>query len=113
MWFIICSSIDCLPTDLLISGKTSDQSNQTSIIESSNGNIDNEKLTLNSIDPKTIDDSQKVHKRVKRVHVFRPLFVYRQEKIERQRIIEQRKLQNRRVDKVKEHKNQCCKCNRN
>ena len=35
--------------------------------------------------------STEPHKRVKRVHVFRPLFVYRQEQIKRKRIFEKRK----------------------
>lgn len=112
MWFVVCSSIDCLPTDLLIDGKFSNQHNQTSIIERSPSDFsaDTANSTPKIVDPKEVHDSQlKVHKRVKRVHIFRPLFVYRQERIERQRILENRKLQNRRVNHVIERKNECCK----
>lgn len=58
------------------------------------------------------------HKRVKRLHAFRPLFVYRQEQVERQRIYE-RQYQRRKAASKTDNKilspskncRNCCCCN--
>lgn len=123
MWCVVCSSINCLLTDSLISGKFLNQRNKTTVTQSSNNNyaVDNIENSTNSIlnilDPKNFGESRSAlvpHKRVKRVQIFRPLFVYRQEKIERQRIIENRKFSNRKINGGIERKNaqpyHNCKC---
>lgn len=69
-----------------------------------------------------INSSYVPHKRVKRIHIFRPLFVYRQEKVRRQRIENERKFHNRKsnngIFKKKQneyyygddHTKPCCCC---
>lgn len=91
-----------------------DQRNKTTVTQSSNNRhavdiiANSTNSILNTLDPKIDDESRSAlvpHKRVKRVHIFRPLFVYRQEKIERQRIIENRKFRNRKINGGIERKN--------
>lgn len=76
--------------------------------------------TVHLLDPHTISElysSPQVYKRAKRVHVFRPLFVYRQEKLQRQRINDERKFRNRQINNLKTNEIQrnvekpCCNCN--
>lgn len=116
MLIVVCSSVNCLliVDDPLISGKFGNQRNKTT--QSSNGSSTNS--GVDTLDPKVFGDSHSAlepHKRVKRVHIFRPLFVYRQENIERQRIIENRKFRNRQTNNSngieRENKKQCCTCN--
>lgn len=118
MWLVVCSSVNCLLSvdDPLINGKFENESSKTTVTQSSNDNSTNS--TVDTLDPKNVGYSHSAlepHKRVKRVHIFRPLFVYRQENIERQRIIENRKFQNRQTNTIKgierEKNKQCCTCN--
>lgn len=130
VWCFVYTMVNCLPNDLLISGKLFDEKyqqsdistnhsayNKTNIIVSNAKSRQNatDKLTdaLPTINTYDSLSSSKTHKRVKRLHIFRPLFVYRQEQIKRRRIIEERKLRNRLngVDRVsKQRKCQCCRC---
>lgn len=132
MWFVVCSSINCLPTNPLISGKFYEHHiNNRSAEENANNshalNISTD-ITNSAriqLDENVFNDSRpplETHKRVKRLHVFRPLFVYRQEKIERQRINgheihheknhDRRKLHDVHGHNQIGHKNNvdCCKC---
>lgn len=102
MWFVICSSINCLlnRTESLIGEKLpiTGSFNNNHAMNISVNNMNSTKKTLH---PETIDESRSSlipHKRVKRLHIFRPLFVYRQEKIKRQRIIGNREFRNRKVN---------------
>lgn len=102
--------------DPLISGKFGNQRNKTTVKQSFNDSSTNS--GVDTLDPKKNGDSHpelEPHKRVKRVHIFRPLFVYRQEKIERQRIIDNRKFQNRQTNNnneiERENNEQRCSCN--
>lgn len=124
---VVYSSINCLLTDSLISGKFLDERNKTTVTKSSNNRhavdiiANSTNSILNTLDPKNVGESRSAllpHKRVKRVQIFRPLFVYRQEKVERQRIIENRKFRNRKINGGIERKNaqpyhncNCCACN--
>lgn len=144
--------VNCLPSDSLISGKLLDDKYQQNDVLTSNNNssdhINNAniqisnathaKSRINSTTNELPDDQQRlslstndlltsrmIHKRVKRVHIFRPLFVYRQEKIKRRLIHERRlRIQERRlrsrnmkkhnqIDRSNEKKCKCyeCRCN--
>lgn len=111
MWLFICASINCLPRNLLIDGKftvTQHENEHTTRVDKKQESNIHTDVTVGSLDPEVYNESQsssQAHKRVKRLHVFRPLFVYRQEKIERQRIIEQRKLRNRQFNNQKKDTN--------
>lgn len=118
MWIVVCSSVNCLLVvdDPLISGKFGNQRNKTTVTQSSNDSSTNS--GVDNLDPQNFGDSHpelEPHKRVKRVHIFRPLFVYRQENIERQRIIENRKFRNRQINNnngiERENNKKCCTCN--
>lgn len=109
MWFVVCSSINCLLTDSLINGKFIDTHSNETILNESEPNQNTSALemganvnsTQNTLEQMLMaaesrpppDDHR--HKRVKRLHVFRPLFVYRQEQVQRRLIIENRKFRNR------------------
>lgn len=117
MWFLICSSVNCLLADSLINGKFSESHqyvNNSHALDISTNTTNSNRLLLNKVES---DQPLEAHKRVKRLHVFRPLFVYRQEKIERQRIIENRKFRNRNANNVnneihRKSTGPCnCKCN--
>lgn len=101
MLFIVYSSIDCMPMDSLINGKFIDTRQLNNVAQEYNERrraVDvsaHQSFPLNTLDSTAIDESHssnEAHKRVKRLHVFRPLFVYRQEQVKRRRIIEKRKL---------------------
>lgn len=73
----------------------------------------------NSFHPNTnvqLNSPDEIRGRIKRapVHVFRPLFVYRQQQIKRKRIIEQNKLRNRKKNNIptsiKQHTSKPCPC---
>lgn len=121
MLFVVFSSINCLPTESLIDGKIID-TRQSSRLAQTNGDSrraadvsSNQSPPLNTSDPIAIGESRsptEAHKRVKRVYVFRPLFVYRQEQVKRRRIIEKRKLRSRKLDKdstIEHHTVKPCK----
>lgn len=86
-----------------------------------NLNQNTQHSTVDSLNPEVYSESRsptRVHKRVKRLHVFRPLFVYRQEKIERQRILDERKFRTQKINNRKinneiqrrKESNPCCDC---
>lgn len=87
------SSLNCLPADSLLNDgitKTDDNKSQ----HGDDGHAMDLPNQISIFAPHLITESRlsnEPHKRVKRVHVFRPLFVYRQEQIKRKRIIEKRK----------------------
>lgn len=88
VWSVVSTPLKCLPTDSLehksfhgdddrMLGFVHPHFNEAS-------SFPNNLITASRL-------SYEPHKRVKRVLVFRPLFVYRQEQIKRKRIIEKRK----------------------
>lgn len=81
----VCSTIHCLVTEPLINRDISEKYNKrfTRLINSPMKKINTAHR-----------EAHDAHVRIKRALVFRPLFVYRQEKIERQRIA-RRKYQSR------------------
>lgn len=137
--------VNCLPSDSLISGKLLDDKYQQNDVLTSNNNssdhINNANIHISnathaksrinsttdefsdaqqhlSLSTNDLSTSRMIHQRVKRIHVFRPLFVYRQEQIKRRRIYE-RRLRNRnikkhnQIDRSNEKKCKCydCRCN--
>lgn len=107
MWSIIGVSIDCLSSRLLIDGKHSvNQHSNESELMIKETNIDHfpQHSTMHFRGKEYLPNNEsqstsRVHKRVKRVVVFRPLFVYRQQKMEQQRRIQRRKeLNNQRIN---------------
>lgn len=101
MLFIVSSSIVCLPMDSLINGEFIDTRQLNNVAQTYSDSqravnvIANKSSHFNTFDSNANGESRSsndVHKRVKRLHIFRPLFVYRQEQVKRRRIIEKRKL---------------------
>lgn len=90
LWYFFSTSLNCLPTDEItesvVDNKSHYDNDDDPMMDVTNFNLITESRLLDE-----------PHKRVKRVHVFRPLFVYRQEQIKRKRIIEKRKERSRKI----------------
>lgn len=89
------SSINGLPANSIrVDGITETNDNQSHRDDDDSHVMDPpNQHSVSNFSPDLIADSRssnEPHKRVKRVQVFRPLFVYRQEQIQRKRIIERR-----------------------
>lgn len=98
VWYFISTPFKCLPSDEITESLDN---------KSYHGNDDHTMEFVNqyyndfSSPPNNLITASRLstepHKRVKRVHVFRPLFVYRQEQIKRKRIIEKRREHSRKT----------------
>lgn len=91
VWSFISSSFECLPTESILNGEISTADNKKSYHVDDEHTADTEYSSFSTELITESRSSAEPHKRVKRVLVFRPLFVYRQEQIKRRRIIEKRK----------------------
>lgn len=103
-------SIDCLPGRLLIDGKPSvnQHSNEIELmIKETNIDTSTQYSTMHLLGKEDLPNNEsqstsREHKRAKRVVVFRPLFVYRQQQMEQQRRIQRKKqLNNQRIHSKK------------
>lgn len=114
-WCFVYTLVNCLPSDSLISGKLFDDTQHelsekslSTVIQSvksnANPNTSNAFASLSTLDnssPEAINanipqESLAVHKRAKRLFLFRPLFVYRHQQLKKRRI-EAKRQQERRV----------------
>lgn len=102
VWSFVSSSFKCLRSNEI----TESVGDSNKSYHDNNGNamdLTNQYLTdkISTFSAHLITESHLLptepHKRVKRVLVFRPLFVYRQEQIKRKRIIEKRKQRSRKM----------------
>lgn len=100
VWSFVSLSFKCLCSDEVTESVDKNKSYHGN--DSNSMDLTNQYYTeVSSFSTHLITESRlstQPHKRVKRVHVFRPLFVYRQEQIKRKRIIEKRKQRSRNIN---------------
>lgn len=99
VWSFVSTSLECLPADSIINEEiTKTDHNKSYDVDYATMDHKYQHFTeLTTFPAHLIAESRLPHKRVKRVHVFRPLFVYRQEQIKRKRIVEKRKQRSRKT----------------
>lgn len=98
VWSFVSSSFKCLRSDEItesVDNKSYDGTDEHAMDQTNQFYTEVSSISTHQITESRL--STEPHKRVKRVHVFRPLFVYRQEQIKQKRIIEKRKQRSRKT----------------
>lgn len=121
-WCFVYATVNCLPTDSSISGKLFDDKHHRSpvIANSSPASTDASENPPNAFDTAAVaisgsldrvaggvsipHESLVAHKRVKRLHIFRPLFAYRQQQVKKRRILAQVEHENEVLRRIHEQR---------
>lgn len=103
-WCFVCATVNCLPADSLISAEWSDDkpyrsyaiANPSPAVAGASDSPSNaldadatggSDALRSAADGAVPSESLVAHKRVKRLHLFRPLFVYRHQQLKKRRLL--------------------------